>query len=191
MHVAVKKTIAKHLGEKYRHAITREFFHVHPGIAQALGLTNRHTLHALHHHHIGHAVVPNHFRNHDQIKPRHVASQLGCAGGFAQQVKLVVQVLVKLGHHLARFEALAIFGCAFHPAGHHVHQRQVFFNRRLHVGPQHLDSDFTAFPMTIVWQHREMHLGNGCAGNRCAFKTGKYLVQRAAKRFLDHGHCQR
>ena len=176
MHVAMEEPITKHLGKKYRHAIACEFFHVDTGIAQTLGLADGHALHALHHHHVGHAVVPDHLRDHHQIKTGHIAPQLGSACGFTHQVEFVVQILVKLAHHLARLEALAVSRRAFHPACHHVHQGQVFFNGRQHVGAQYLDGDFTA-----IGQHGEVNLRNRCAGDRRMVKAGKDFLQRAAK----------
>ncbi len=155
MHVGVEKPVAKNLGEENRHAIARQLLHVHAGVAQSLHLADRDALHALHHHHVGQAVVPDHFRDHHQIELVHVAAQLGRIGGFPQQVQFVVQVFVKLADHLARLEPLAVGRCILDPAGHHVHQRQVFFDRGQHVGPEHLDGHFTS-----TGQGRKMHLGD-------------------------------
>ena len=105
----MKKPVTKNLGEENRNAITGQFFQVHAGINQPLGLADGHPVHALHHHDVGHAEVPDHLGNQDQIKTLHIAAQLGSVRSFPQQVQLIVQVFIKLTHHLARFQALAIF----------------------------------------------------------------------------------
>ena len=93
-----------------------------------------------------------------------------------------MQIGVEFGHHFARFEPLAVGRQALDPAGHHVHQGQVFFNGRQHVGPQDFDGDFTP-----AGQHRKVHLGNGGTGHRRLLKTGKNTVQRPAESALDDG----
>jgi len=77
--------------------------------------------------------VPDHLGDQHQIKALHVAAQLGRVGRFAHQVQLVVQVFVKLGHHLAGFEAFAVGAQVFHPARHHAHQAQVFVDDGQHA----------------------------------------------------------
>src|SRR2546425_12867156 len=51
----------------------------------------------------------------------------------ADQVQLIVQVVVELGHDLAGLEALAVGRQALDPARHHVHQRQVLVDHGLHA----------------------------------------------------------
>ena len=184
VHVGVEKTVSEDLGEKDGHAVAGELFDVHPSLAQALHLVDGHALHALHDHHVGHAIVPDDLRNHHQVQALHVAAQLGGVGGFAQQVELVVEVGVELGHHLSRLEALAVGRQALHPAGHHVHEGQVFFNQAQHAWPQDLDSH-----LAPLRQSGKVNLRDGGAGHGLALEGGKNLVQRAAKRALDDGHC--
>ena len=183
VHVGMEEAIPEHLGKKQRHTVTGQLFDVHTGTAQALHLVDGHAVHALHHHHFGAAVVPDHLWNQNQVQILHVAAQLGCAGSLAQQIQLVVQVFVKLGHHLAGLESAAIGRQALHPTGHHAHQRQVFFNHRHHVGPQHLDSHLPA-----IGQHGKVNLGNGGAGNGCALERCKHLVNRTTKCLLNGRH---
>ena len=76
MHVSVKEAVAKNLREEDRHAISGQLFHIDAGVAQALYLTDWNALHALHDHHVGHTVIPNHFGNHHQVNILHVAAQL-------------------------------------------------------------------------------------------------------------------
>ena len=104
----MEKTIAKHLCEKDGHAVPRQLGNVHTRLAQRIDLADGQAVHALHHDHFLGAVVPNHLGDQDQIQARHVAAQLRGIRGFAHQIKLVMQVLVKFGHHLARLEAFAI-----------------------------------------------------------------------------------
>ena len=97
-----------------------------------------------------------------------------------------MQVGVEFGDHLARLQALAVGRQAFDPAGHHVHQRQVFFNGRQHVRAQDLDGDFTA-----VRQHRKVHLRDRSAGHGRALEAGKNTVDGAPEGALDDGHRHR
>ena len=60
------------------------------------------------------------------------------------QVELVVQVVVELGDHLARLQALAVGRQPLDPARQRAHQREVVVDRREHAGPQHLDRDLAA-----------------------------------------------
>ena len=165
VHVGMKKAIAKNLGKKEGDAVTREFGNVNPGRTQTLDLVNGHAPHALHDHHIRHAVVPEHFRDQHQVQVCHVAAQLRGAGGFTYQIQLVVQVLVKLSHHFARFQAFAILGKTLYPTGHHAQQIQVFADHRRHVRAQHLDSDITVHTLFGL-EHCKMHLRDRRAGHR-------------------------
>jgi hypothetical protein len=179
VHVGMEEAVAEHLGEEDGDAVARQLGDVHAGLAQALHLADGHAVHALHHHDLGMAEVPEHLGDQHQVQPRHVAAQLRGVGGLAHQVQLVVQVLVELGHHLARLQALAIGRQAFHPAGHHAHEAQVFFDDRQHAGAQHLDGHLALAPprsrMTC-----EVHLGNGRTGHRLALEGHKDLAQRPA-----------
>ena len=184
VHVRVEKSITKHLREKQGHAIARQLRDIHPRFAQSIHLTDGHALHALHHHHFGVAVIPENFWNQHQVQPLHIAAQLRRIGGFADQIQLVVQVVVKLSHHLQRLQALALIGELLHPARHHVHQGDVFVDHLFHAGAQHLDRDLSL--LTIAITHGgKVHLGNRGAGHGCAIKADKDLVQRLAEIALN------
>ena len=64
-----------------------------------------------------------------QVQALHVAPQLRGVGGLAHQVELVVQVVVELGHHLARLQPLAVGAEPLDPARQRVQQRQVVLDR--------------------------------------------------------------
>ena len=104
----MEKAISKHLGEENGDTIAGQLFHVHARSSEPIRLADGYTIHALHHNDFAVAVIPKHFRNHDQIQARHVAPQLGRAGSFAHQVQFIVKVFVKLGHHFTRLQAFAI-----------------------------------------------------------------------------------
>ena len=187
VHVRMEETITKHLGKENGHAITRQLGDVNTGVTQTLHLTDGHALHALHHHHIGVAVIPVNLGDQHQIQPFHIAAQLRGIGGFTDQIQLVMQIVVELGNDFSGLEALAVAGELFHPAGHHVHQRQVFVDDRLHAGAQHLDSYF-ALAAILVAHHGEMHLRDGGAGHGLALKAHKNLIERLTKRSLNGVH---
>ena len=164
VHVGVKETVTKHLREENGDAVPGQLRNIHPRCPQAIHLTDGNPVHALHHNDFSRAIVPEHLGNQHQIKPGHVAAQLRGTGGLTHQIELVMQVFVKLSHHLARLETLAAVGEALYPAGHHAHQSQVFFDRREHTGPQHLDGNFPGLTRP-VFQHGKMHLCNRGAGD--------------------------
>ena len=73
VHVGVKKPVAKHLGKENGDAIARQLGKVDPGCAQLLDLADGHALHALHHHHVGAAVIPEHLGHQHQVQAVHIA----------------------------------------------------------------------------------------------------------------------
>ena len=169
MHIGVKKAVAKYLGKEQRHAVARQLGYVDTGRAQSSDLAHRYATHALHHDHIGGAIVPVHLRYQHQIEPLHIAPQLRGTGGLADQIEFIVQVLVEFGHHLARLQALAIGRHPLNPARHHSHQPQIFFYRRQHARAQHLHRH-VALPAAAVPENGEVHLRDRRAGYRLAFE---------------------
>ena len=145
---------------------------IHPGIAQALHLADGHAVHALHHQHIGGAVVPQHFRNEHQVEPRHIAAQLSGTRSFTNEIEFVVQIFVELRHHLARLEAPPVGRQAAHDVGHQVHEPQVFIDGVQHARTQHFDRHVPFAPLAVT-QNRKMHLCNGGAGHRRVFERNK------------------
>ena len=73
--------------------------------------------------------------------------QVGGVGRFANQIQLVMQVFVKLGDHLTRFETFAIGPELLYPRGQCAQQGQVVINDGQHAGAQHLDGDRRRFPI--------------------------------------------
>ena len=183
----MEKTIAEHLGEEYGDAITGQLGDVYASILQPLDLADRHASHALHDHHLGAAKVPKNLGNEHQIEAIHVAAQLRSIRCFADQVQFIVQVIVKLGHHLTGLETLAVGRQALDPTGHHAHEAQVFFNHRQHARPQDLHCDFTLHTVPVE-QGGEVHLGNGCTGDWRALKRQKYRIHRLLESSLDGGN---
>ena len=189
MHIGVKKPVAEHLGEKDCYAITRQLGNVHALPTQLFHFVDLHAVHALHDHHFGVAIVPEHLWNHDQIKPLHVASQLRCVGRFTQQIQFIVKVFVKLGHHLPGLESLAVGREFLHPPCHHAHEAQVFFDDGKHIGPEHLHRHFSP-AVAPVQQGRKMNLCNRGACHGHLLKMAENRIQRLAKRpfYRCHGN---
>ena len=121
MHVCMKEAVTKHLGKENGDPIARQLRQIDTRRTQFAYLADRNTPHALHHQHLGLAIVPEHLGDQHQVKARHVAAQLGRISCFAHQVELVMEVFVEFGNHLARLEALAVGRQATHPSGHHAH----------------------------------------------------------------------
>ena len=186
VHVGMKKPIAEDLGEKDRHPVAGQFFDVHARIAQLLHLADGDALHALHHQNFWAAKIPVHLRNQHQVKTFHIAFELGGTGSLADQIQLIMQMPIKLGHDFTGLQPFAIVAELFNPARHHVHQAQVFFNHGQHIGAQHLDGDFTHATLT-VGDGGEMHLRDRGTGHGCDVKTGKNLCQRFAKSLFNIG----
>ena len=182
----MKEAVTEHLGEKDGDAVAREFGDVYPGIPQALDLADGYTVHALHHHDLGVAEVPENLRDQHQVQPGHVAAQLRGVGGLPHQIEFVVQIVVELGHHLAGLEALAVGRQALHPPGHHAHETQVFLDHGQHTRAQHLDRHLALDAMAVP-QRGEMHLRNGGAGHRHAVKERENLIHRPPECPFDRG----
>ncbi|OIQ69283.1 hypothetical protein GALL_491170 [mine drainage metagenome] len=187
MHVCMEKSIPKNLGKENRDTIARQFGNIHASRTQPINLVDRNTLHALHDHDVGHAIVPEHLGNQNQVKIGHVAPQLCRTGGLTHQVQLIVQVLVKLGHHFARLEPFAVIGQTVDPASHHSHQVQVFVDGRQHARTQHFDGNFTMLSAAVL-EYGKVHLGDRGAGDWLALKRHKNVVHLFLESFLDDGN---
>ena len=133
------------------------------------------------------AVIPEDFGNQHQIQAFHIAAQLRGIGGFADQVQLVMQIVVELGNHFPGLEPLAIMGEPFQPARHHVHQRQILVDHGLHARAQHLDGDI-ALDAGLVADPGKVHLRDGRTGHGLTLEADEDLLQRLAKGTLDGVH---
>ncbi len=137
MHVGVEETVGEHLGEEDLDPAARQRGDVDAGGAQALGLADRDAVHALHGEHRAGRALPDHL-GHDQhvAAPRlgaEIAAQLAAVGGLSHQVELVVQVLVELGHDLARLEPPAVWAQPLDDARHHAQERHVLLDDLAHA----------------------------------------------------------
>ena len=145
-------------------------------------------MHALHHHYALGAPVPMYLGQDQQIGTLEIAPQLRAVGRLAHQVQLVVQVLVELGHHLARLEPPAIRPEGFEQAGGDLQQGDVVFDDGLDAGTQDLYRDFAA--AVLFMQHGEMHLRHRGRGDRLAIELGEDLFHRPAVGLLQFGDGQ-
>ena len=129
----MKKTIAKHLREKYFDAVTRELFDVDPGLTQLVNLVDRRGMQSLHHHHVLLAPIPMYLGHVKQRRSGEVTSQLRAIGGLLDQIQLVMQILVELGHHFSRLQSTTVTAEFFDPSCKHGQQRQIALDHRLNV----------------------------------------------------------
>ena len=112
----------------------------------------------------------------------HVAAQLRGVGRLAHQVELVVQVLVELGDHLARLQALAVGRHALDPAAPSCASAP---------GPSSIAgsmpgrSTLTATSRAVLCSDGEVHLRDRGAGDRLASKLAKIASIGPAERALD------
>jgi hypothetical protein len=58
----------------------------------------------------GAAKLPDHLGNQHQVQTFHIATQLRGIGGFANQVELIMQMLIELSHHFTRLKTFAVTG---------------------------------------------------------------------------------
>ena len=126
MHVGVEEAVAEHLGEEDLHAGARERRDVDALCSQHLLICE-----------IGvpcmRSITITRCAHRSQYtsgtsssgEPREIAPQLARVGRLAQQVQLVVEVALELGHHLARLQPPAVAPAALDQAGGGVEQRQV------------------------------------------------------------------
>jgi len=181
----MEKAVAEDLREEDLHAVARELVHVDTRGAQLFGVRNAHAVHAFHDEHVRGAPVPEHLRHQQQIRLGEVAAQLAGVGRLAHQIEFIVQVLVELGDHLARLQALGVGPELFHPRGEITHEREVAVDHGQHARAQHLDRHLAAVVRTTA-QRREMHLRNRRARHRMMIKAMEQRRQRLAQRLLDN-----
>jgi hypothetical protein len=127
------------------------------------------------------AVAPLEVRLGDDEQPPvdEVAPQLAGVRRFAQQVELVADGLLELGHHFARAQPPAI-GIAADEIGERVEQRHVAGDHAFDVGAQYLDRGLAS-----VGQHREMHLRHGGACDRDGVDRAEDLAVGLAERRIE------
>ena len=125
VHVGVEEAVAKHLREENLHARARQLLDVDALLAQRRDLRDRRAVHALHHHHLGRAVVPVHLRHQQQRRVREIAAQLARVGRLAHQIEFVVEVLGELRDDFVRAQALAVGPQKFDQARAGIEQRDV------------------------------------------------------------------
>jgi hypothetical protein len=67
VHVGVEEIVPEHLGEEDLHAVLGQAADVGAAAAQLVHVAHEHAADALHHHRLGPAVVPVHFRDVQQV----------------------------------------------------------------------------------------------------------------------------
>src|SRR3546814_4820754 len=104
MHVGMKKAVAKDLRKENLDACSAQLAGIDTGRFQSFGLADRDAAHALHGEHRGRAVLPYDLRHHQQmpapLRRRKVTPQLTAIGCLTDQIELVMQVVIELGHDL-------------------------------------------------------------------------------------------
>ena len=125
MHVGVKKSVAKHLSEKYLDSRARKPRKIDSLLDQRLALADRRTQHALHHHHLAGAPVPVDLGDKQQGRVQKIPAKLRAVCRFARKIELVVDRALELGDNLARFQPLAVGPQLLDEHGADLHQAQV------------------------------------------------------------------
>ena len=137
VHIGVEKAVFEHLGEEDFHAIARQPFQIHAAPLQLGHFGNRRAVHPLHGHHAFAAIVVIYLRHAQHGAAAEIAPDLAGIGCFAQQIELVVQIFVELGHHFARAQAFAVGQQLFNQPRGGAHQGQILLDHRLQIRPQH------------------------------------------------------
>ncbi len=180
MHVGMKEAMAEHLREEDLDAFARQLLQVDAGLAHLVHASDRNAVHALHRQHVHGAGTPVHLGHPQQTRVGEIAAQLIGVGALADQVELVVQVMVELVDHLQRPQPA---GVGRHPGQQRAEgaqQRQVALDDVGHAGTQHLDRHRAA-----VVQTREVDLGDRRRGDRRGVELGIDLGDPAAEATLD------
>ncbi len=105
MHVGVEEAVAEHLREKDLHAGARQSGNIDPFFFQSSDLRDLRAVHALHHHDPLRAQVPVHLGHEQEAGAQEIAPQLAGVRRLAQQIELLLQVMLELRDHLPRLEA--------------------------------------------------------------------------------------
>ena len=152
-----------------------------PLLAQLVDLADGRAVHPLHHHHPGMAVIPEHFRHHQQVRAIEIAAQLGSTGRLAHQVKLVLQMFFEFRHHLARLEAFSVSPQGFDQAAADIQQVDILVDQRRNAGAQ----DFYRCAAAIL-EHRKVNLSHRSGRDGDFVEFGKHLADRPAINLAQH-----
>ena len=186
MHVAMEEAVAEHLGEEDLDAVAGELPEVDALLAHPVDLADGDAAYPLHHDHVLPAQVPVHLRDAQQVRVAEVAAQLVGVGRLADQVQLVVQVVVELVDDLQRPQPPRIGGDADGERAGGAQQAEVVLHHLGHAGAQHLDRHLPA-----VVQLRQVDLGDGGGRNRGLLELGEYVGDPEPQAALDLRHRQR
>ena len=107
VHVRMKETVAKSLGEKDLDSIVCQLFHIDTSIADGIDIADRNAADPFHHHDIAPCMLPIDLRDIDDVRVGEIVSQLSRIGSFAHQVHLVINGLVVFVDDLNRTQAPA------------------------------------------------------------------------------------
>ena len=140
----MEEAVFEHLGKENFHPKACQFFQINAFGHQRIDIGNRRAIHPLHGHDGAAAKIKIHFRHDEHGAVFKLASQLAGIGRFVHQIQFIVQVFIKLLHHFARFQALAIAEQFFQPHRAPMHQGQILLNHRLDVRSQDFNRYFFA-----------------------------------------------
>ena len=138
MHVGMKETVAKRLGEKDLDAIVRELLHVHARFLQGRDIAYRDAGDAFHHHHIRAREVPVDLWHVQQCRILEIGAQATGIRRLAHQVEFGMDGLAVLIHHFTRTQATRVRRIALGQACQRIEQRQITLNNVFDAGAQHL-----------------------------------------------------
>ncbi|CAM5213543.1 hypothetical protein CDEF62S_05792 [Castellaniella defragrans] len=186
VHVRVKETVGEDLHEKDLDPLARQQRDVHAQLAQPVDVADGHAVHALHGEDLAGTIFPDDFRHLEQmaapgVRPE-IAPQLAAVGSLAQQIKLIVQVFVELGHHFARLEAAAVRRQPLDQPRQHAQQHQIPFYGLAHARTQDFDRHLAA-----IVQHGKMHLRDRGRGHGIALELREQHSGRLTQGFFDDG----
>ena len=152
-----------------------------PASRRRCDLADRHAVHALHDDHVLGAELPHHLGHEHEAEALHVAAQLRRVGGLADQVELVVQVLVELGDDLARLQPLAVG----RPALDHSARPGASSSMSSSIAASMPGRSTLTATSRPSLQDREVHLRDRRARHRRGVEAGEDRVERLAERLLD------
>ena len=108
----MKKTIGENLGKENLDTCSSQGRYIDSCSLETLNLTDRDAKHTLHGEYRARAIVPHHLRHHQHVAAPgfrgKIAPQLAAIGSLSEQVKFIVEILVKLSHHLSGLESFAV-----------------------------------------------------------------------------------
>ena len=180
VHVSVKKTVAKNLGEKDFYTAFSQQFQISSARLQFRHIGDWYAADALHDKNVAAGIVPVNLRHMQQFAVFKVATQLTGIRRFAAQIQFIEYDQLVICDHFHRTQASAVGKIPCHQFRQGEHQCEILANNGFDIGADNLCHNLFA-----AVQGSGMHLGHGRRRHGPGFETCEQLGHRLAQSVFD------